>query len=312
MATGRFEFHQLRCFLAVAEELNFRKAAGRLNMTQPPLSRQIQQLEHALGLTLFERSNRAVHLTPAGKSFRSSAIDLLQRAEHAVLLARQTERGESGALILGFVPSASLEFVPRIVRALNDALPDVTFTTSEMMSYEIVEELQSGRLDFGLTRTSKHGFGIDSTHVVKDGFVVAIPRTHPLVAKTLLTPEDLDGVDYVGYATERGGFLRDEQNRLFASLGIAPKFRQRVSQTHSILALVNCGIGVGLVPATSQAMQMENLTFRPIDLPPGYASDLYLATVSARASPLRARAHAVIREALAEFAPRSVAGIDAT
>ncbi|MCB1491215.1 MAG: LysR family transcriptional regulator, partial [Rhodobiaceae bacterium] len=139
MARGRYELNQLRCFVAVAEELNFRRAAERLAMTQPPLSRQIKLLEHGIGLTLLERSNRAVRLTPAGESFLVSATDLLQRAEHAVLTARQAERGEIGAIAMGFVPSAALEFVPRIVDAMSEKLPQVSFNPTEMMSYEIVE-----------------------------------------------------------------------------------------------------------------------------------------------------------------------------
>ena len=116
-----FEFFQLRCFVAVAEELNFRRAAERLNMTQPPLSRQIRLLEDRVGVKLFDRTNRRVRLTSAGEDFFANAIDILQRAEHAVLTARQAERGEIGSVAMGFVPSASLEFIPRIVGAVAAA-----------------------------------------------------------------------------------------------------------------------------------------------------------------------------------------------
>lgn len=110
MAQGQFEYFQMRCFVAVAEELNFSRAAVRLNMTQPPLSRQIRLLEERLDLVLLERSNRHVRLTSAGESFYRSALDLLQRSERAVLEARQAERGETGAIALGFVPSGGVSF----------------------------------------------------------------------------------------------------------------------------------------------------------------------------------------------------------
>ena len=117
-----------------------------------PLSRQIKLLEHGVGVTLLDRDQSGVRLTPAGNTFLASAVEILQRAEAAILSAQQAERGEIGALAIGFVPSAALDFVPRIVVALKEQLPDVTFTATEMMSYEIVEALQSGQLDIGLTR----------------------------------------------------------------------------------------------------------------------------------------------------------------
>lgn len=305
MASGRFELHQLRCFIAVAEDLNFRRAAERLNMTQPPLSRQIKLLETGTGLTLFDRSNRGVRLTPAGESFLVSAVDLLQRAEHAVLTARQADRGESGTVEMGFVPSAALEFLPRIIAALNEALPRVTFRPSEMMSYEIVEALLSGRLDFGLTRMARNDLGIETEHVVSDSFVLAVPRGHPLADVAAPSLADVDRLDFVSYAEDRGGYLRQVLHRLFALAGVSPRIVQEVSQTHSVLALVNGGLGVALVPASSQIMRMDNLVFRDIAIPDGFTSDLYLASGPRRRSALHDRVRAVIVEALAGFGPRS-------
>ena len=303
MARGRYELNQLRCFVAVAEELNFRRAAERLAMTQPPLSRQIKLLEHGIGLTLLERSNRAVRLTPAGESFLVSATDLLQRAEHAVLTARQAERGEIGAIAMGFVPSAALEFVPRIVDAMSEKLPQVSFNPTEMMSYEIVEALLSGRLDLGLTRRAEINPAIENIHVVSETFMLAVPADHQLATAPCPTLEDLHGERYVGHSADRGGFLKEAQRGLFASVPVTPKIVQEVSQTHTILALVNRGIGVALVPASSRAMKMDNLVFREIAVPPQYRSDLYLAFGPKRRAPLHMRVRETILEALSDFRP---------
>lgn len=303
MRKGRFELQQLRCFIAVAEELNFSKAADRLNMTQPPLSRQIRLLEDSLGLRLLERSNRVARLTPAGRSFFDDAIDLLQRAEHAALRARQAERGEVGSIELGFVPSAAFEFVPRIVASLWKELPEVTFRTTEMMSYEIAEALRSGRLDFGLTRMAPELAQIDAEHVVSDGFVLALPSGHPLAQKASPSLDDLDGIDFVGFSADRGGHLRDVHTRIFAVAGIAPRFVQEVSQTHSIIALVNSGIGVGLVPGSAQAMRMENLVFRKIAVPREFTSDLYLARGPRGRTAMHRRVRSAIVQALSDFSP---------
>lgn len=301
MATGRFEFYQLRSFIAVAEELNFRRAAERMNTTQPTLSRQIQQLEHSIGFALLARSNRSVRLTSAGKSFLRSATDLLERAEVAVLTARQAERGEAGAIALGFVPSAGLEFVPRIVDAIAEALPSVTFEPTEMMSYEIVEALVSGRLDLGLSRMARDSEGIENLRVVSEGFVLAIPRDHTFAALPVLDLKDLDGVSFVGYSMERGGYLQNVELGLFASANVAPSVVQSVSQTSTMLGLVNRGVGLALVPSSSRVLQMENIVYREIDIPPRFRSTLYLSFARHRLTTLHQRVIDIIADVLAPF-----------
>jgi DNA-binding transcriptional LysR family regulator len=305
MSRGQFEFFQLRCFVAVAEELNFRRAAERLNMTQPPLSRQIKLLEQSLGVVLLERTNRQVSLTPAGANFLSNALELLQRAEYAALSARQADRGESGAIALGFVPSAAMEFVPRLTLALREALPDVVFNPTEMMSYEILEALRGGQLDFGLTRSVPQGGGIEGQRVIREPFVLVMPRTHPLAACVRVYLTDLEGVDLVAYSRERGGFIRDMQSALFRGAGIAPKQVVEVSQTHTVLALVNRGLGVALVPSSAQAMSMDNLLFRDVALPERFASELSLVYGPNGRSRLHARVQQVIIDALAGYIAQS-------
>lgn len=303
MARGQFEFFQLRCFIAVAEELNFRRAADRMNMTQPPLSRQIKLLEHSLGIQLLERSSRQVSLTSAGANFLSNAVDLLKRSEYAVLSARQAERGEIGTIALGFVPSAAMEFVPRVAQALRDALPGVTFNPTEMMSYEILEALRSGQLDFGLTRSVPQGGGIEGQCVVREPFVLVMPKDHPLTKPLVVTLADLDGVDLVGYSRERGGFVRDMQSVLFKGAGVAPNIALEVSQTHTVLTLVNRGLGVALVPSSSQVMKMDNLCFRWMNLPDQFASELSLVSSPKGRSRLQGRVHCIIVEELGRYQP---------
>lgn len=301
MARDRFELYQLRCFVAVAEELNFRRAAERLNMTQPPLSRQIKLLEDGIGLTLFERSNRSVRLTSAGESFFSSATDILQRAEHAILMARQAERGELGSVAFGFVPSAALDFMPRIVEAIEERLPGVTLTPIEMMSYEIIEEQRSGRLDLGLTRMERPNPEIQRVRAVSEPFIMAIPGTHPLSRAENPTISDMDGEPLVSYSAERGGFLRETQRALFASFGVAPRIVREVSQSHAVLALVNRGAGLALVPSSARVLQMENVVYREVDLPRQFRSDLFLVYGRSRPSVLKDRVRELVLEVLAPF-----------
>ena len=172
-----------------------------------------------------------------------------------------------------------------------------------MMSYEIVEALRSGRLDLGLTRMPGRGDEIVCHHAVSEPFVLAVPADHPLATRETVTLADLDRTPFVAYSAERGGYLREVQTGLFAAAGIAPRTTQEVSQTHTILALVNRGIGVALVPASSCALKMDNLAYRQIDLPPQFRSDLYLALgPKRRTSPLHRRVTDLILEALREVA----------
>lgn len=299
MAHGAFEFFQLRCFVAVATELNFRRAAERMNMTQPPLSRQIRLLEHGVGVMLLDRDQSGVRLTPAGHSFLAAATEILQRAEAAVLLARQAARGEAGTLAIGFVPSAAIEVIPRIVVALKAALPDVNVTVTELMSYEIVEGLLSGQLDLGLTRANTTRGGIDSLRVVSEPFVLALPKGHRLTGRPDLTLADLDGLDMVGFSAERGGVLREILNRAFTAADIRPVIVQEVSQTHAVVALVNGGLGVALVPRSAQGIAMDNVVFAPIGMGGRYRSTLYLNSGPDRDTALIRRVREIVMAALA-------------
>jgi DNA-binding transcriptional LysR family regulator len=130
-----FELAQLRCFTTVATELNFRRAAERLNMTQPPLSRQIQLLEHHLGVELFTRSTRSVALTAAGRAFSSKHRTLLERAQQAAVTARRFAEGDIGSVNISFVGSAVYEFLPKVIAEARLKQPQVKISLSEMNTY---------------------------------------------------------------------------------------------------------------------------------------------------------------------------------
>lgn len=298
MSGQLFELQHLRAFVAVAEELNFRRAATRLNMTQPPLSRQIGLLEHAVGARLLDRTNRSVRLTGAGERFLFDAIDILKRAESAALFARQTERGESGALVLGFVPSATLEVIPRIVLAARARMPDLTLTLREMMTYEQVEGLMAGSLELGIMRLPSRASQLLLRKVWSEPFVLAIPRGHPLSEKPDLKVQDLNGVEFIGYSTERGGFLYEVLHGYLNSAGVAPKLVYSVSQGRTIMALVDAGIGLGFVPRSNGQIAMQNTVIREIPLPDSFRSDLYLSLGPKDPTPLLTRFSQLVAEVL--------------
>ena len=300
MAATPFELNQLRYFVAVAEELNFRRAARRLNISQPPLSRHINLLEHAIGVRLFDRTNRSVRLTASGERFLFDAVDILKRAEAAALFARQTERGEAGAIVLGFVPSATLEVIPRIVLAARDQMPGLSLTLREMMTYEQVEGLMSGSLELGITRLPGRSPNLVLRKVWSEPFVLAIPQAHPLATKSDLSVQDLNGVDFIGYSTERGGFLYEVLHGYLNSVGVTPKLVFSVSQGRTIMALVEAGIGLGFVPRSNAQIAMPNTVIREIALPDSFRSDLYLALGPKDPSPLLTRFSKLVAQVLAD------------
>lgn len=301
MAQGLFEFSHLRCFVAVAEELSFRRAADRMNMTQPPLSRQIKLLEERINLKLFERNTRQVKLTSAGKSFYDSAVEILPKCEQAVLKARQAERGEVGAISLGFVPSAALNFIPLIAQSLAEEFPNIALTPTEMMGYEVIEALRSGRIDFGLTRMERSRNEIERVRVVNEPFVAAIPKTHRLAGLENLSISDFDGEPYISFTADTGGFLMETMRAMFSACGISPEKKMEVSQTHSVISLVNHGLGFSIVPKSTRIMQMDNIVFREIDLPHQFRSDMYLVTRAGEDSLLNTKVKEVIIKELAIF-----------
>lgn len=301
MAQDQFEFFQMRCFIAVAEELSFRRAAHRLNMTQPPLSRQIKLLEERINLRLFDRSNRHVQLTSAGESFYQSALDIRKRSEQAVLTARQAERGESGNVVLGYVPSAALKFIPLIVKSLTNLMPNVSLTPVEMMGYEVVDSQRSGRIDLGLTRMEQQRVEIERTRVVSEPFVVAIPKTHRLAYTDKLLVSDLDGEPYISFTTDSGGYIRETLAALFAACSIVPDVKIEASQTHTVISLVNQGIGFAIVPRSARVMKMENIVYRDIDLPRQFRSDMYLVSRANQSSSVSMRVKELIIDVLKEY-----------
>lgn len=300
MSSTPFELNQLRYFIAVAEELNFRRAARRLNITQPPLSRHINLLEHAIGVRLFDRTNRSVRLTAAGERFLFDAIDILKRAEAAALFARQTERGESGSVVLGFLPSATLEVIPRIVLRARAEMPGLSLILREMMSYEQIEGLLAGSLEIGLTRLPGRAPNLHLRKVWSEPFVLAVPGSHALAEKPDLTVQDLDGVDFVGYSTERGGFLFEVVQGYLNSVGVTPRTIFAVAQARTIMALVDIGIGVGFVPRSQAQIAMSNTVIREVPLPDSFRADVYMALGQKDQPPLVSRVAALITAALAE------------
>ncbi|EPX78755.1 LysR substrate-binding domain-containing protein [Salipiger mucosus] len=298
-----FELNHLRSFLAVAEELNFRRAAQRLNISQPPLSRHIAQLEHEIGARLFDRTNRSVRLTAAGKRLLVDATDILSRAESAALHARQAERGEVGSVVLGFVPSAAIHLVPQIAAHVRDHHPGIKLSLREMMTYEQIEALLAGTLEIGLFRMPNRIPSLPLTKVWSETFVLAVPRDHPLATAEHVTVEDLHDQPFIGFSSERGGFLTGVTSGFLSARGIVPRINYAVSQSHTIMPLVDAGFGLALVPASTRRICLPGTVIRDIDLPPDVQSAVYMGLGPRDPDPIVAEVAAAVEAACAAMPP---------
>ncbi|PSL00561.1 LysR family transcriptional regulator [Murinocardiopsis flavida] len=262
----RFTLDQLRGFVAVAEERHFGRAADRLNMTQPPLSRQIQRLERTLDVELLHRASRTVQLTPAGDAFLADARRMLGLADAAPLTARSAARGTAGALRIGFTAVSALTVLGTWIKAVKLNMPEVELTLTEMVSRDQVEALRTDRLHVGLARGVPASDLISARRVHVESLILACPRHHPLAG--LRRPPSLAEIgrhDVVGYAPIAARYLYELVVTCFREAGVEPRYVQHVDQVHSLLALVNAGLGVGIVPRSASRLRLPNLAFTEID-----------------------------------------------
>ncbi|WP_338661336.1 LysR substrate-binding domain-containing protein [Pararoseomonas sp. SCSIO 73927] len=292
-----FELGQLRCFVAVAEELHFRRAAARLNMTQPPLSRQIQMLEQELGFPLFLRSSRAVRLTPAGAVFLDQARNLLRMAEGAAQEALRVARGETGSLTIGFTAASSYAALPRLVALVRAGAPGIELNLREMVTGEQWTALRAGAIDLGLLRPPAHG--LPFLRLEREALLLALPRAHPLAGEEAVDPAVLEGQPLITYPPLDGRYLHDLVLSVLRLSGVAPGRVQHVSQTHSILALVGAGIGLALVPQAAERFRPVDVVLRPLRGTPPLLAELILTWPEA-GNPVLEAVLAVLRREWAE------------
>ncbi|MGW2049858.1 LysR substrate-binding domain-containing protein [Streptomyces sp. NPDC001858] len=263
-----FTLTQLTSFVAVAEELHFTRAAQRLRMTQPPLSRQIRQLEHDLGAELLNRSNKSVQLTPAGRAFLAEARSILRHSEHAALAVRQVSTGEAGSVTVGFTAASAHSTLGALLSTAREAMPHAEIVLREMVTRDQLAALSNNSLDLGLVRPSVTGPDLVSRPALKEQLVAALPTTHELTKdQGALHIRDFDGQELLMYSPVEARYFHELLISIFRSAHVTPVYSQYLSQVHSILALVNVGLGVALVPESAAQLRYPEVVFKPVEPP---------------------------------------------
>jgi DNA-binding transcriptional LysR family regulator len=258
-----FTFDQLTGFIAVAEELHFGRAAERLNMTQPPLSRQIQKLEKSVGTELFERDNRKVQLTAAGSAFLEEARRLLALAERAPLTARRIASGRSGLLRIGFTAASGFSILGPLLEEISAILPDVDVDLQEMVTGEQIQALETGELDLGLARPPFDRDLFDSRLLFRESMMVAVPAGHLLARRGgTVTDEDLKDEPLIMHSPLQARYFYDLVVRM---LPVQHKnVVHTVSQILTMVSLVAAKRGVAFVPRSATALGIHGVDFLPL------------------------------------------------
>jgi DNA-binding transcriptional LysR family regulator len=252
-------------FLAVAEEQHFGRAAKRLGMSQPPLTEQIQTLEQALKVKLFERSRRGTKLTPAGAAILPAVKKFAEQLERLELAVREAATGQRSMLTVGAITSAMVDVLPPLIEKMNATHPDVTISMREIDSVEAVTLLQSGDIDLAFARLEGDlGSGIKSMPLREDRLAVALPKSHPLAARSRIRLASLVEEEFVMFYRRVSPGYFDSLVMACRNAGFSPRIVHEVGSVASQIAFVGCGQGVALIPSAMKQMAPETVAVRPL------------------------------------------------
>lgn len=276
------DFRQLRQFVVLATELNYRKAAARLHMTQPPLSVAIKRLETEIGADLFERDRLGVRLTVAGGAFLREAKRLLEGADAALQAARDAAEGRMGALRVCAVPSAALHLLPRMLPEFTQRFPHIRLSLSSGSTVSILAGLQRGELDAAFLVPPASGVpGIAITTLRRERLVLAVPAGHRVAGMKQVRLSDLTDETLVTLAHSDSPGFAGEIVAACQRAGFHPRVLQESSHALISLPLIAAGLGIAIVPAALRRIAIDNVAY--VDL--ADESDLPLTYAMALATP---------------------------
>lgn len=256
--------NQVGCFVAVAEELHFGRAAEKLHLAQPPVSRQVRRLEAELGLDLFDRTTRRVGLTDAGKLLYPEAKELLTQSAALRRRAAQIRSGDGGVLRLGFVDSSSYDVLPTLLRAHSDRWPAVTYELTTMSSDHQAAALSEGEIDVGLARTAGT-HDVDATAIVEEPLLLAVGDDHRLGNCETASLRCVVGDRFIGFDRTLSPSLHRELKGWLWSNGITYDPIIEAAEYTTILGLVAAGRGIAIVPSGVTGFRHGRLRYVGID-----------------------------------------------
>lgn len=242
------ELRHFRNFLAVAEELHFRRAAERLFIAQPGLSRQIRQLEEELGVELFKRNSRKVELTAAGAFLKKKASMLLRELELTVAETRQVGQGVQGHLRIGYIGSAMQRTIPKLLVAVREQYPNIHFSLKEMDNQQQLDELLRREIDLGFVRLERVSPPLQLLPVFQDTFSLVLPEDYPLTVENFSSLSQLKEEPFILFESSYSESYYETVMQLFDAAGFTPTISHNTVNASSIYRLVANGFGLAIVP----------------------------------------------------------------
>jgi DNA-binding transcriptional LysR family regulator len=260
------ELRHLRYFVAVAEELNFTRAAANLHVAQSAVSAQIRSLEEAVGVPLFERSSRRVDLTAAGRVFLDGARETLERLDEVTRQVRRVGRAEAGELAIGFIGSQSHEWLPQVLRRFRQKYPAVDVTLTELVPSQQMEALLLHRLDVGIIGVidGKPPPGIQIESITEERPVAAVPNDHPFAHRESLRLEELKSEPFIFTSRENAPSYRAWFTRLCHRAGFVPRVVQEVDRARTGVQYVAAGFGVSVFSEHVSRLPAPGVSFIPL------------------------------------------------
>ena len=256
------DLRQIRAFVAVADHLSFRRAAERLCIAQPALSRQVRQLEESLKTRLFERDRRSVALTVAGVAVLEQARTLLATVNGLPLLAQRAALGESGQLRVGFISLVAYEYLPALVREFRSALPDADVAVHEFPVMQQFEPLLRDRFDVLILRPLQANPVITTLIIGRPRFVVALPKGHALCSCRTLRLVDLAREALISLPDSDGPSFQSQVLGLCRAAGFRPAVIREVGDSQAMVGMVGAGMGVAIVPESVRHLRTDGVEYR--------------------------------------------------
>lgn len=248
--SNQIELRHLRYFLAVAEELHFRKAADRLFISQPGLSRQIKQMEQELGLDLFERSNKKVYLTKAGKYLQHEAELIMKNIEHTFGHAQLIDQGKEGEISFGYVGSAMQNVIPEFILRIKDDYPNIHYNLKEMENPDQIDALFMKEIDLAFVRLDKVPKGLNIHPVFEDTFSLVLPKSHGLSQQNFKGLSALKEEPFILFDQSYSPAYYEQVMQIFEQSGFHPLISHNTVHASTIFRLVENNLGISIVPSS--------------------------------------------------------------
>jgi LysR family transcriptional regulator, benzoate and cis,cis-muconate-responsive activator of ben and cat genes len=261
------ELRHFRFVVTLAEELHFGRAAARLNISQPPFSRQIRQLEEELGVKLFHRNRRQIKVTEAGRMFTEQARQILAEAEQARHLVAEVARSTAGQLKVGFPSSAESGILVNVFETFGREYPNVRIVLRSMSTADQVQALRSRELQVGFLRLPVYDATAEIEVIAREPVVVALPERHRFALHKRLHLDVLDNETYIMFPRNMNPGYYDFLLEACRSAGFTVKVAREADTTCTALALVAAGLGIALLPASAQDLGRHGVVFRSLEPP---------------------------------------------